>query len=80
MIERLRRPFGCNFLLDRAAIRLEKTVPFARIFSRSKATNYSVLVSQLAQAILDLFDETHGQRAQILEAGEFLLPPARTHC
>jgi len=40
MIERRRRPFGRNFLLDTAAILLEKTVPFARIFSRNKATNY----------------------------------------
>jgi hypothetical protein len=48
MIERRRRPFGRNFLLDTAAILLEKTVPFARIFSRNKATKHSSLVSQPA--------------------------------
>lgn len=38
MIERLRRPFGRDSLLEAAAILFEKTVPFARIFSRNKAT------------------------------------------
>jgi hypothetical protein len=68
MIERLRRPFGCDFLSDTATSYLEVTVPFARIFTRNNATKHtrSQCHSQ-RQANVDLFDETHRQRAQILE-------------
>ena len=37
MIERRRRPFGRDFLLDTAASYLEITVSFERIFSRNNA-------------------------------------------
>jgi hypothetical protein len=42
MIERLRRPFGRDFLLDTATSYLEITVPFAPIFSRNNATKQSI--------------------------------------
>jgi len=67
MIERLRRPFGRDFLLDTAVSSLEITVPFVRMFSRTNAIKAWARCRRQCRAILELSDETDHQRVQILE-------------
>jgi hypothetical protein len=71
MIERRRRPLGRDFLLDMAALLPGNHSSISRTFSSNNAIKHtrSPVSRRQRQAILDVFDETHRQRAQILESG-----------